>query len=84
MCSNPRGSCHEMSWQTIRESASLPKEVKEVLARFAPHGMQWAPFTPGAGIESRPAGYGEEDVVTEEGLHPGPQAVCSADGTPTR
>jgi hypothetical protein len=31
---NPRGSCQEMSRHVIGESASLPTEVKEVLARF--------------------------------------------------
>jgi hypothetical protein len=35
MFSNPRASCHAMNWHAIRESASLPKEVKGVLASFA-------------------------------------------------
>jgi hypothetical protein len=38
MFSNPRGSYYSMSWQAVRESASLPKEVKDVLAMFV-HGM---------------------------------------------
>jgi hypothetical protein len=40
MFSNPRGSYHSMSWQAVRESASFPKEVKDVLAMFAPTLMR--------------------------------------------
>jgi Transposase len=74
-----------LKWPDIYPDCDRPHRItKSIMQRSsAPHRMTWARSYPRLWSRQLRGGDWEEDGVTWSGRHPGPTAVCSADGTPT-